>query len=58
MIEFRLLTSSLLLHGDIVYVFDMVEFRLSGPLDIMELRRSKLFSRIDFSNLGDLGMLV
>ena len=49
--------SSVLLHGDIVYAFYIVEFRLSGPLDIMELRHSKLCSRIDFSNPGDLGII-
>ena len=40
-----------------MYVFYIIEFRLSGPLDIMELRHSKLCSRIDFSNPGDLGII-
>ena len=40
-----------------MYVFHIIEFRLSGPLDIMELRHSKLCSRIDFSNPGDLGII-
>ena len=40
-----------------MYVLYIVKFRLSGPLDIMELRHSKLCSRIDFSNPGDLGII-